>query len=850
MFVAGLIDAARQGRRWLWTLLWGAVVGFAVEAYLVSDGANGRYDYSWWTFALHAYDVPLCLGAGWGLIFYASGWTAQRLRFGWPLTTAFVAGILGVNLDLSLDPVANMNELWVWKPLRVGSDDLHRAVFGVPFDNFIAWVAIIGMYSGSVRALYRWLNGLRYGKEKKGPPGGAAQVRGSFWNELVDFFVPVLAAAPGAWAFVKIRKHAAAGYEFFGMGNGQSAGEAFVFGLLFLGGMGLFWFKLFRATRDEEPNRFILITVAYVHALCFVLFLLAGGLASTHAGLLVMIPTNLVAGFLAFCWPFQDALFNKVVKPLAGDVPRPNISYRTLSSYSGAKVRALVWAPTTEQELRAALSYAEATGKSVTFRAGGMAFDTQSLNDHLVISLEALKSVHVDDDPKTPTVTVGAGATWGEILKETKAKGLVPVVMVTTSKATAGGTLSSNSLSRFSATQGREGNHVVSLTLVTPDGRIVKCSPDDDDDFELFRAVIGGLGYVGAILDITYRLLRLPESPMVQTKYRRITGLHAIGKGAAGGSSPRCWPVLAEHAVAQRKVQREAQVEAGHASPAPRAFSVAVNMREGAWGLLGESEYVSRPKAPCKGSVFHQPQSMLHFLLQLAAWVPFLRRFGYWLTYRSYAADEETIHHDELVGYTFFEDGHRRVRGVLQLLFPCPVVQQTYMLPADEKGEALAGFLRAADEQLDGKGLEPTMIDVLYASQDSHPWLLSSNRDSDAFVVTFTFESLIKGLEAEGEALRALSKTCFEHRGWTHLVKNVYADEDLVAVDYRASLDEMRVVRGKSGALGRVYNGFADRVLPTIEVPVAVRESQRVLIRGGLKPGASTSVKASGDDTP
>ena len=210
-------------------------------------------------------------------------------------------------------------------------------------------------------------------------------------------------------------------------------------------------------------------------------------------------------------------------------VRTPEIRETTIVSYGGKTVRTLVASPVNRDEVRGAFAYAAERGFAVTFRSGGHAFDTQSLNPKLVISLEKLR--RIDIDARAGTVTAEAGARWGDILARSATAGLVPYVMVTTHTASAGGTLSSNSLSRFSPTLGREGQHVLRFSLMTPDGTVHECSRTDNPG--LFHAVIGGLGYVGAVLDVTQRLLPLPIAPRniaVATTFTKVAGLEAIAK--------------------------------------------------------------------------------------------------------------------------------------------------------------------------------------------------------------------------------------------------------------------------------------------------------------------------------
>jgi FAD/FMN-containing dehydrogenase len=58
------------------------------------------------------------------------------------------------------------------------------------------------------------------------------------------------------------------------------------------------------------------------------------------------------------------------------------------------------------------------------------------------------------------------------------------------------------------------GDHVESLTLALADGSTVTCSRDENP--ELLRATIGGMGLTGTILDATFRLRPIETAWMRQ----------------------------------------------------------------------------------------------------------------------------------------------------------------------------------------------------------------------------------------------------------------------------------------------------------------------------------------------
>ena len=154
------------------------------------------------------------------------------------------------------------------------------------------------------------------------------------------------------------------------------------------------------------------------------------------------------------------------------ELPRHAGSEAELGCYSQMyTAHAEVMSPADVDELVAIVAEARADDRHITLRAGENAFDAQSLGSDMVISLKHLDAIgDVFDDDGDECITVGAGATWGDILAKVAPLGLVPAVMVTTEKATAGGTLSGNCLSRFSPTFGKEGGWVKRFELLTVGG--------------------------------------------------------------------------------------------------------------------------------------------------------------------------------------------------------------------------------------------------------------------------------------------------------------------------------------------------------------------------------------------
>lgn|SRR5487761_425515 len=82
--------------------------------------------------------VPLWVTLGWFIVSLSSFMIFHDIlcRKRRALVSALLAGLLAVNVDLMIDPVASSNKLWVW--IQPGLN-----LFGVPLYNFTGWFLMI-----------------------------------------------------------------------------------------------------------------------------------------------------------------------------------------------------------------------------------------------------------------------------------------------------------------------------------------------------------------------------------------------------------------------------------------------------------------------------------------------------------------------------------------------------------------------------------------------------------------------------------------------------------------------------------------------------------------------------------
>jgi uncharacterized membrane protein len=128
----------RRSAQMLEALLLAFSYGFILEA--LNIRMSGRfYEYSN-AFLLQFAGVPLSIGAGWGTIYYVARRYAEQFHLAWwqiPLLMALVA----LSFDLSLDVNAIRLGFWHWK-IPLGEE-----WFGVPYDNFFGWLAVMWTFA-------------------------------------------------------------------------------------------------------------------------------------------------------------------------------------------------------------------------------------------------------------------------------------------------------------------------------------------------------------------------------------------------------------------------------------------------------------------------------------------------------------------------------------------------------------------------------------------------------------------------------------------------------------------------------------------------------------------------------
>ncbi|MEU6989566.1 FAD-binding oxidoreductase [Streptomyces sp. NPDC046465] len=162
---------------------------------------------------------------------------------------------------------------------------------------------------------------------------------------------------------------------------------------------------------------------------------------------------------------------------------------------------ALVFGAESADDVVAAVSYAAGAGLPVGVQATGHGVPGPSKGG-LLINTRRMDSVRVD--PEARTVTVGAGARWGQVAEAAAPHGLAPLNGTAPSVGVVSYTLGGG-LGILGREFGYAADHVRSVDVVTADGVLRHVTRDSDP--ELFWGLLGGGANLGVVTGLEIGLV-------------------------------------------------------------------------------------------------------------------------------------------------------------------------------------------------------------------------------------------------------------------------------------------------------------------------------------------------------
>jgi len=121
-------------------------------------------------------------------------------------------------------------------------------------------------------------------------------------------------------------------------------------------------------------------------------------------------------------------------------------------------------------------------------------------------------------DPASGEVVCEAGVTFRRLLERFLPEGFLVPVSPGTAYITVGGAVANDVHGKNHEGAGSFGRHVRWLDLALPSGEILRVTPEDEP--ELFRATLGGIGLTGLILRACVRLQRVPSGVVLVEEQR------------------------------------------------------------------------------------------------------------------------------------------------------------------------------------------------------------------------------------------------------------------------------------------------------------------------------------------
>jgi uncharacterized membrane protein len=146
LLIICILHASKRGKQYIIEILVAGVYGVLLEILTMIQ----LEFYTYGDFFVELYGAPIAIGIGWAVIIYTAMATSDKL--GLPVKIRpFMAALLALNIDLSMDAIAIREGFWTWGEYGLW--------FGVPLGNFFGWFVVVSSYSYFI---YRFRGGLKF----------------------------------------------------------------------------------------------------------------------------------------------------------------------------------------------------------------------------------------------------------------------------------------------------------------------------------------------------------------------------------------------------------------------------------------------------------------------------------------------------------------------------------------------------------------------------------------------------------------------------------------------------------------------------------------------------------------
>lgn len=211
----------------------------------------------------------------------------------------------------------------------------------------------------------------------------------------------------------------------------------------------------------------------------------------------------------------------KVTEP----IPQ-SMHWESVSSLVGSlRAHSLVAYPESEADCREAILFCRRNGLSICARGGGYSYGDVILNDqNVLLDTSGMNRIR-QFDREQRRIVVEPGVPLIDIIRRILPLRLALGAVPSESTITVAGAVSTNVNGKDGWRVGQFGDQVVSLKLMLASGEVINV--ERRDNAELFRAVVGGMGLLGIIVEVTLQLQKIP-SPFLEirrTPVHDLTGL-------------------------------------------------------------------------------------------------------------------------------------------------------------------------------------------------------------------------------------------------------------------------------------------------------------------------------------
>jgi decaprenylphospho-beta-D-ribofuranose 2-oxidase len=198
--------------------------------------------------------------------------------------------------------------------------------------------------------------------------------------------------------------------------------------------------------------------------------------------------------------------------PAERETPPSFMEWKELRSLVGSiRTGSLVARPATVDECREALAYSRRNDLTVCVRGAGRTYGDLALNNgHVLLDMSGVNRILAFDE-EAAQITVESGVRLIDIYRHVHHRGLFLPASPTESHSSVAGAISANVNGKEAWHHGSFAHQVVGLKLLLARGEIL----DIDRSHELFKAIVGGIGMLGVILEATLQLKAIP-SPFVE----------------------------------------------------------------------------------------------------------------------------------------------------------------------------------------------------------------------------------------------------------------------------------------------------------------------------------------------